>query len=193
VPLVDGGLLVVGRRAGTEFGFGYDFGFIVRLDASGNVTWQRDYGDLPTIGAFAFFSAVETATGVHALGQDMVVADLGADGSIAALRKYQPSAGTFVPTEIAKATDGGLLLTGFDGLQRKFLVLATAPDLGVTCNDAAIGASVDPKNVPSTPGVLAVLSNADLHFTITSAVATTPPLTLTPTPRTPTLGNVCGQ
>jgi hypothetical protein len=59
--------------------------------------------------------------------------------------------------------------------------------------DAAVGVAVDPKTLPTEIGSLDALENADLRFTISSQAATTTPLTLTTTTRTPVLGNVCGQ
>lgn len=112
----DGGYIVAGASASYTAG-GYDY-WILKLDSTGAVSWQRRYGGFGTEWPYAI---IQTSDGGYAVagyessyapgGNDIWVLKLASDGSITWQRAYGGTS-TELALGISQTTDGGYIVAG---------------------------------------------------------------------------------
>lgn len=113
----DGGYIVAGST--NSFGLGVQDAWLVKLDASGSVTWQKTYG---SNGTDIFNSVQQTADGGYIVagttnigggaGADAWVMKLYADGSIKWQKTYGGT-GVDDAMSIQQTADGGYIFAGY--------------------------------------------------------------------------------
>jgi hypothetical protein len=116
--LRDGGFIIVGRT--NSFGAGEFDGWILKLESTGTIVWQKAYGSADDE---MFFDVVETADdGLLVVGETQTLfPDLQRDGLIVKVdstgavmwQKTYGSEGTEEITTVAETGDGGSIVTGY--------------------------------------------------------------------------------
>jgi hypothetical protein len=115
-PTADGGYVVAGVT--TSFGSGLDDAWVLKLDASGNVVWQKTYGGpggeyarsvQPTAdGGYIVAGATMTAAGAL----DAWLLKLDAGGDVSWQKTYGGAAGD-AAASVQPTADGGYVVAGF--------------------------------------------------------------------------------
>ncbi|MBI3147992.1 MAG: IPTL-CTERM sorting domain-containing protein [Betaproteobacteria bacterium] len=115
----DGGYIVAGTT--DSFGYGANDGWVLKLDASGNVTWQRSYGDAAPANADGFYGVRQTSEGGYIVSGWTNIGSTGSDdawlmkldgsGNITWQRAFGTSSFDY-STMVTQTADGGYALSG---------------------------------------------------------------------------------
>jgi len=117
----DGGYIVLGHTY--SFGAGWDDVWVLKLDSSGNVTWQKTYGesdfdDAPSIqqttdGGYIVAGGTGSFDNNNILDSewDILVLKLDSNGNITWQKTYGGSSGEYA-SSIQQTTDGGYIVAG---------------------------------------------------------------------------------
>ena len=167
---IDGGYIVAGYT--NSFGAGnYDY-WILKLDASGNIIWQKTYGGSYADVAFAIRQTIDedyivTGYTQSSDSENIGILKLDASGNIIWQKKYGLT-GYNDPRSIQQTTDGGYIVAGLTGSYGSgyadMWLLKIFPDGGMsaTCdfinstNIPAANSTITPATTsvsPSTPSI----------------------------------------
>ncbi len=111
----DGGYIVAGSTS--SYGAGQDDYWILKLDSSGNISWQKTYGGVNSDSAVGI---QQTSDGGFIVGgnswslgtyRHMVILKLDSSGNVSWQNKYAGSANDSI-TSLQKTTDGGYIVGG---------------------------------------------------------------------------------
>ncbi len=113
----DGGYIVAGSTS--SFGAGSNDVWVLKLDANGNVEWQKTYGSSRNEGAFSIQQTSDggyiVAGGTSSFGAgdyDFWVLKLDASGNVEWQKTYGGSDGEYAQS-IQQTTDGGYIVAGY--------------------------------------------------------------------------------